>query len=280
MIEIPIPRMARDQALVIASQPVEHPVSRSYVLIVVRPVDSFRRLLVPARPSFPVHTAVVVVGSHLVGLIIEETLSYAIAVRSVFGLQSTPQHPVDEPLKFIDFLFVGLDELLHDRCQPGTRATLVAQPCYPRAAVLEHHAVGLTVISDHGRSTVERVARIDKPLACSQKVSQVCDGLRSWFYYEVLDGLYGSVAVGNRYPRAPPRIAMQCISSPVLVVRRIYTNFNGRGRFNFQRSDGLAVFEEQTRLDILRQHVSWHAKGDRSPTVGQRGLYMPDRVGD
>src|SRR5580700_5493785 len=166
MIEIPIPRMVGNQALMIASQPVEHPVCRGHVGIIVRPVDSFRRLLVPACPSFPVHTAVVVIGSHLVGLVVEETLSYAIAVR---------------------FLFVGLDKLLHDRCQPGTRAPLVAQPCYPHAAVLEHHAVGLTVISDHGRSTVERVARIDKPLACSQKVSQVCDGLRSWFYYEVLD---------------------------------------------------------------------------------------------
>src|ERR1035438_976893 len=198
MIEIPIPRMVANQALMIASQPVEHPVCRGHVWIIVRPVDSFRRLLVPACPSFPVHTAVVVVGSHLVGLVVEETLSYAIAVRSVFGLQATPQHPVDEPLEFIEFLFVGLDKLLHDRCQPGTRATLVAQPCYPHAAVLEHHAVGLTVISDHGRSTVERIARIDKPLACSQKVSQVCDDLRGWFDYEILDGLYCSVAVGNR----------------------------------------------------------------------------------
>src|ERR1700728_3209670 len=106
MIQIPLPRMVGDQTLMIASQTVEHPVCCGHVGVIVRTVDSFRSLLIPACPGFPIEVTVVVVWRHLVGLVIEETLAYAILVRSVLRLQATPEHAVDELLKLVELFFV------------------------------------------------------------------------------------------------------------------------------------------------------------------------------
>src|SRR5580658_1791369 len=55
-------------------------------------------------------------------------------------------------------------------------------------------------------------------------------------------------------------------------------NLDRRRRFDLQRRDGLAVFKEQARLDVLGQHVTRNADGDWPLIFGERALDVPNRI--
>src|SRR5215471_15073841 len=120
----------------ISSQSIEDPICRGHMRVVVGSVDRLGCLLVPTGPRFPVELAVVKVGSHLVGLIIEKTLADSEGTRSVFGLQHSPKNVIYELLNFDQFVFVWLHKFFHHSRKPGTGAAFIAQPGNPDSAIL------------------------------------------------------------------------------------------------------------------------------------------------
>src|SRR6476469_8321636 len=118
--------MIRYQPLMIAGHTVQHPTRSRHMRIVVGAVDSLGCRFVPTSPCAPVEVSAIVSRRHLVRLVVEETLSHSVGMRTLFVLQPPPQNSVDELLQFLQFLFVGLDEFFHNGREPGASSALIA----------------------------------------------------------------------------------------------------------------------------------------------------------
>src|SRR6266704_2788935 len=81
MVEIPIPRVIRDQAMRVPCQMIEDPISRGHVRIIVGAINLFGRFFVPTGPRAPVEVAAVRVWWHLLWLVVEKALAHAVRMR-------------------------------------------------------------------------------------------------------------------------------------------------------------------------------------------------------
>src|SRR5262245_38895568 len=134
--------MTGHQSLIVSSQTIKDPESGRDVWIVIGSIHGLRCFFVPTCPARPVEVAMVVPGRHLVGLIVEETLADSVRMLSVLELQPAIDDPVDELFKFVDLLFLRLNQLLHRDREPGASTTFIAQSRYPDTAVLQHKLAG------------------------------------------------------------------------------------------------------------------------------------------
>src|SRR5579859_1321308 len=98
MIQIPLPRMVCDKALVVTRQAVKDPIRRRNVRVVEGTVHRLRCLLVPTRPTAPIQIAPVVTPRQFIWLIVEEAFSHAVLFRAVFVLYAAPQNAIDKLL--------------------------------------------------------------------------------------------------------------------------------------------------------------------------------------
>src|SRR5487761_404522 len=173
MIQIPLPGMAGDEALMIASQPVKHPVCRRDMRIIEGAVNGLRLLLVPTRPTAPIQIVPVVTPQDRTGLIVEQALPDTVRQPTMLILDAAPQNAIDELLILVELFLIGLPKLFHDRREPRSRTALIAQAGDPNAAVLRDDPVVLPVVGHHRRTAMERVTGVDKPLLRHQKMTQV-----------------------------------------------------------------------------------------------------------
>ena len=157
--EIPIPRMVRNEPVIISRKAIENPVRGRHVRVIVGTVCCFRCLLVPAGPCFPVEVASVEAGRHLVGLVIKEALAHAVLAFAFLKLEAAVDDPVDEFLDFADFFSVGFAELFHNCSQPGAGTPLIAKARDPHAAVLHDDFASFAIVGHHGGSAMKRIFR-------------------------------------------------------------------------------------------------------------------------
>ena len=94
------------------------------------------------------------------------------------------------------------------------RPALVSEAGDPDAAVLRDDLVRLAIEGHHRRAALERVRRIDEPLARRQEAAEIGDGLGRRLDHRVVHGLHGVVVVasrpGARGPRRGPRTPSAC----------------------------------------------------------------------
>src|SRR5205807_10412313 len=108
-----------------------------------------------ARPRGPIERRVVLKTRHVRRRVVEETLAHAVFVWAIVVLQAAPEDLVDELLVLGNLVLVGLAELFHCRCQPGTRTAFVTQPGNPGATVLRNLLVSFAIVTDDRWRPVE-----------------------------------------------------------------------------------------------------------------------------
>src|SRR5690348_3230927 len=97
----------------ISSQPIHYPIGGGHVRIVKRAIHLLGSFLAPASPTVPIQVVAVVIRRKLVRLVVEQTLADSVLFLAFAVLKMSPEHSVDELLKFGEFLLVGLPKLLH-----------------------------------------------------------------------------------------------------------------------------------------------------------------------
>src|SRR6185369_12589399 len=102
----------------IAGEPVQRPVSRDDVWVVVAATNRLCITLLPTRPRCPIQFWVVFKPGQVDRRIVEETLAHAILVRSILVLNAAPENVIDKRFVLADLFFVGLAKLFHDGGQP------------------------------------------------------------------------------------------------------------------------------------------------------------------
>src|SRR5204863_2989165 len=146
--------------------------------------------------------------------IVEETLAHAILVRAIIVLQAAPEDLVDEFLVLGNLVLVGLAELFHGRRQPRSGSAFVAQPGNPGTTVLGYLLVGFAIVADDRRRAVEWIRAVVEPLFGEKKVAEIGRGLSFRFDRVITDRLLRVIVVGDRQPRATPRLTAQRITLP------------------------------------------------------------------
>src|SRR5258708_10350322 len=198
ILDIPFPSMVRNQALMVACQPIEHPIRSRNVRIIIGAVYLFLRFFVPTRPRRPIEIAAVVTVWHFVRLVIEQALAHSVLMRTVFVLQSTPEDTVDELLQLLQFFPIRLNQFLHHSCEPCSSSALVSETGNPGPAVLHHNLVGFAIIGHDRRTTVKRILWVYIPLLGGQEMTQVRYSLRLGLDNEILKRLYGAIIIAPR----------------------------------------------------------------------------------
>src|SRR5437764_9734060 len=152
--------MVRHQTRMITRHAIHRPIGGNHMRIVVTAANRFCVGLLPTRPRGPIERRIVLKTRNVLRRVVEETLAHTVFVWAIVVLQAAPEDSVDELLVFGDLLLVGLAELFHCRCQPGTRTAFVTQPCNPGPTVLRNLLVSFAIVADDRRRPVEWMTRI------------------------------------------------------------------------------------------------------------------------
>src|ERR1017187_8939637 len=104
LVQIPIPWVILHKPGVISGQPIKNPIRSRNVRIIERPVNGFRSLLIPTGPALPIEIGTVIVRREFVRLVVEETLSDSVLLRSLFELDATPKNSVDKLFKLANLI--------------------------------------------------------------------------------------------------------------------------------------------------------------------------------
>ena len=213
LVQIPIPWVMFHKTGVISGKSIKNPIRRCNVRIIVRSVDGLGSLLIPTGPALPIEIGAVIVRREFVRLVVEETLSDSVLLRSIFKLDATPDNTVHELFELGNLFRIRLHILLHGGGEPGSGATFIAQARNPYPTVLRDDVVGLPVISQHRGAAVKWVFGIVEPLLMREESSHIGNRLALRLHDEIMNRLGQTVLRRLRsraiVPTAFPLLSIQ-----------------------------------------------------------------------
>src|SRR5215475_12030277 len=155
LVQVPVPDVVRNETFITARYPVHGPIRGDDMRVVICPVHSLGRGLVPAGPCCPIETRIVREGRKRCGIVVEQAFLDTVLARTFAVLQISPQNAINKLLEFLYFVFPRLPEFLHRSREPRTRAPFIPESRNPGAGILENDAVIAAIVGHDGWTTVE-----------------------------------------------------------------------------------------------------------------------------
>ena len=222
LVEIPVPRLVRDEAARDCAPPDTSTSTRR------RRADSCRRDSTVSAPGASQLVHVVQFSARVVRevgqLLRRRRRTGSCARRTCAARRCTGGRPRGRSSMncsiLVDLAGLRLAVQLHHRREPRAGAAFVAEAGDPHARVLLDDAVLRAVVAHHRRAALERIVRVLVPLLREQEAAEIRDRLRGRLDHVVAHRLLRAVVVRRGDARAAPLLAAQRVLLPAVARSR------------------------------------------------------------